>query len=320
MTALEVTDLRKVFPGRTPVVAVENVSFAVREGEIVGLLGPNGAGKTTTIKCILGLIEATAGETKVFGARTDSEPHRVLASAAAVLEGSRNVYWRMTAWENVAFFASLHGVSYKERANRLYFDELLTRFGLASRRDTQVRELSTGFKQKVAVVAALARRTPLVFLDEPTLGLDVETTHELQALLPDLVRSEGRTLVISSHNMDVVQAVCRRVIIVARGRVVADEQVSDLLDLFRTRSYRLSVAGSLSDTAVQGLQTVGTVTDLTVDGGQTGLTVQLPDRGSLYRLIDVLRDDGALLEDISQREPNLEQAFLEVVRRGGARG
>lgn len=319
MNALEVQDLRKIFPGRRQVVAVDGVSFSVGEGEIVGLLGPNGAGKTTIIKCVLGLIQATAGTTRVFGACTASEPRRVLSSAAAVLEGSRNTYWRCTVWENVAFFASLHGVSYRERESRLYFEELLERFGLVQYRNTQVRELSTGFKQKVSVVSALARRTPLVFLDEPTLGLDVETTLELQNLLPELVRSEGRTLVISSHNMDVVQSVCRRVIIVSRGRVVADRQVADLLELFRSRSYRLSIAGTLSPAALDGIEEIGPVSELTSDGGRVTLSVQLPGAGSLYRLIDVLRDDGVLLEDIAQREPNLEQAFLEIVRRGGIR-
>ncbi len=319
MYALEVEGLRKVFPGRVPVVAVDGVSFRVERGEAVGLLGPNGAGKTTIVKCILGLIRATAGVTKVFQASTDTEPRRVLSMSAAVLEGSRNTYWRLTPWENVALFASLNGVSYRDRANRLYFEELLERFGLARYRDTQVGALSTGNKQKVSVVAILAKRTPLVFLDEPTLGLDVETTFELKSLLPDLVRDEGRTLVISSHNMDVVQAVCPRVIIVSRGRVLADAPVADLLELFRTRSYRLTISGSLSPAALDSLNTVGPVTDLVADGGQSRFTVQLQSEASLYQLIDVLRDEGVLLKGITQREPNLEQAFLELVRHGGIR-
>ncbi len=130
MYALEVQDLKKVFPGRTPVVAVDGVSFRVERGEAVGLLGPNGAGKTTIVKCILGLIRATAGVTKVFEASTDKSPRRVLSMSAAVLEGSRNIYWRLTPWENAAVFASLNGLSYRDRANRLYIEGLLQRFGL----------------------------------------------------------------------------------------------------------------------------------------------------------------------------------------------
>jgi ABC-2 type transport system ATP-binding protein len=317
MNALEVRELRKVFPGRRPVVAVDGVSFSVGEGEIVGLLGPNGAGKTTIIKCALGLVRATGGRTAVFGADTDDEPRRVVACASAVLEGSRNTYWRMTAWENVAFFASLNGVWHGDRANRDYLEGLVDRFGLHAYRDTQVRELSTGFKQKVAVVAALARRTPLVFLDEPTLGLDVQTTLELQNLLPALVREEGRTLVVSSHNMNVVQAVCSRVVIVSRGRVVADDQVGNLLSLFRSRSYRLKVAGALSAAALEGIRAIGAVTRDDKQDGATELVVQLSAAEDLYRLCDALREAGVVIDSITQDEPNLEQAFLEIVRRGG---
>jgi len=315
--ALEVCELRKVFPGRRPVTAVDGASFAVGEGETVGLLGPNGAGKTTIVKCALGLVRPTAGSTAIFGANTETEPRRVMASASAVLEGSRNTYWRMTAWENIAFFAALNGVWQGDRASRSYLEGLVDRFGLQAVRDTQVRELSTGFKQKVAVVAAFARRTPLVFLDEPTLGLDVETTLELQALLPALVREEGRTLVISSHNMDVVQAVCGRVVIVSRGRIVADDQVENLLSLFRSRRYRLRVAGSLGEAALAEIGAFGSVARHEAHDGTAELVVQLPAAEDLYRLCDALREAGAVIDMITQDEPNLEQAFLEIVRRGG---
>ncbi len=156
-----------------------------------------------------------------------------------------------------------------------------------------------------------------MFLDEPTLGLDVETTYELKSLLPDLIRDEGRTLVVSSHNMDFVQAVCPRVIIVSQGRVLTDARVADLLQLFRTRSYHLTIAGALSPTALDKLNRVGSVTDPVPDGDQSRFTVQLQSEASLYQLIDVLHDEGVILKGIGEIEPNLEQAFLELVRNGG---
>lgn len=317
--ALEVAALRKVFPGRRPVQAVDGVSFAVQPGEVLGLLGPNGAGKTTIIKCVLGLVRASSGVTRVFGADTARQPGRVLASAAAVLEGARNTYWRLTVWENVCFFASLHGVSARDPEHRRYFQGLLARFGLEERLTTPVRELSTGMKQKVAVVSALARRTPLVFLDEPTLGLDVETELDLRQLLPALAAQEGRTLIISSHNMDVVQAVCRRVVIVSGGRVIADDQVANLLSLFRSRRYRLAVPGSVPDAVVAGLRDLDPGAEAVAEDGTTRLELQLPAPGALYDLMDLLRGAGLVVESIAQREPDLEHAFLEIMRRERAR-
>ncbi|MDP2872237.1 MAG: ABC transporter ATP-binding protein [Bacillota bacterium] len=313
--ALEVSGLHKVFPGKRPVHAVTDVTFCVPAGDVIGLLGPNGAGKTTIIKCVLGLVRATSGVTRVFGAETSNHPGRVLSSAAAVLEGARNTYWRLTVWENVCFFASLHGVSARDPAHRRYFEGLLARFGLEGRLKTPVRELSTGLKQKVAVVSALARRTPLVFLDEPTLGLDVETAYELRRLLPELARDEGRTLVISSHDMHVVQAVCRRVVIMSGGRVIADDEVANLLALFRSRRYRLSMPGALPGDAVAGVRSLDAAARIEVEDGVTKLELQLPAAAALYRLMDLLRDAGVVVETIVQSEPDLEHAFLELVRR-----
>lgn len=317
--ALEVESLDKVFPGRKPVHAVNGVSFAVPPGEVVGLLGPNGAGKTTLIKCVLGLVKATSGTTRVFGAETAREPGRVLSSAAAVLEGARNTYWRLTVWENVCFFAALHGVSARDPANRRYLSDLLTTFGLEERMKTPVRDLSTGMKQKVAVVSALARRTPLVFLDEPTLGLDVETALQLRQLLPALAAGEGRTLIISSHDMDVVQAVCSRVVIISAGRLIADDQVSNLIALFRSRRYALDVPGALPDSVVAGIRGLDASADIRMEDGISHFELQMPAAEDLYGLMDLLREAGLVVESIAQREPDLEHAFLEILRRERAR-
>ena len=181
-TALEVASLTKVFRerGTKDVKAVDNVSFHVRQGEVLGLLGPNGAGKTTTIKCILGLIRPNAGDILVFGKSIEAHYPRILKKMCAVLEGSRNLYWRLTVWENILFFAGLHGVTSRE--DKAHFEYLIRLFSLEDKRNVEVRKLSQGMTQKACVVCASVRRTPLVFLEEPTLGLNVETSLELQAV------------------------------------------------------------------------------------------------------------------------------------------
>ena len=314
-TALDVTSLTKVFRerGNRDVKAVDDVSFHVRQGEVLGLLGPNGAGKTTTIKCILGLMRPNAGDILVFGKNVKARYPRILKSMSAVLEGSRNLYWRLTVWENILFFSGLHGVTSRE--DRAHFEHLIRLFSLEDKRNVEVRKLSQGMKQKTSVVCALARRTPLVFLDEPTLGLDVETSLELRVVLKQLAAEENRTIIVSSHNMDVIQDVCGRVIILSQGRVVADNYVSDLVNLFKTKAYRITLHEPVSEGLEETLTSSFIGATLTSDGTVAEIDVNLRENDDIYDLMDILRDAGAIIDEISHEETDLEKAFLEIVRR-----
>jgi ABC-2 type transport system ATP-binding protein len=313
--ALAVESLTKTFRdgGRGSVKAVDNVAFQVEQGEVVGLLGPNGAGKTTTIKCILGLMRPDSGHVTVFGEDAQTNYPRILSKMSAVLEGSRNLYWRLTVWENILFFSALHGVA--SPADKRYFDHLLKLFSLEDKRNVEVRKLSQGMKQKTSVVCALARRAPLVFLDEPTLGLDVETSLELRSVLRELSCEEGRTFVVSSHDMAVIQDVCQRVIIMSEGRIVVDDNVSHLMDLFRTRCYRIVLRGP----APEGLEKrlVHEFVGSSVAEGEQGaeIKVNLSEDEDIYRLMDILRGVDGVIDEISHEEIDMEKVYLEVVRK-----
>jgi ABC-2 type transport system ATP-binding protein len=315
---LRIAGLVKSFPrrGKPPVMAVQGVNLALQAGELVGLLGPNGAGKTSIIKCALGLIRPSAGDVAICGHDVRTRHGQAIEHASAVLEGARNVYWRLTAKENIRFFTGIHGLPY--RANRDYCEHLLERFGLARRANEPLINLSTGMKQKVAVVAALAKRTQLVFLDEPTLGLDVETSLELRGILRELAAEGQRAIVVSSHDMDVIQDVCRRVIILKEGRVVADDTVDNLLSLFRTRSYHLVLRDGLTPELAGRLAGVASNLSLERRGAQTELSFTLPAAERLYEVIDIVRQGGAVIETIAQKEPDLEEAFLQVIKGGDA--
>lgn len=314
---LVIEDLTKIFKRRrsAPITAVDHLNLELNAGEVVGLLGPNGAGKTTIIKCILGLIQPTSGRITVCGWDVSQNHSKVIEHAGAVLEGARNVYWRMTPRENLRFFTGLQGLDY--RHNRSFIEELLERFSLLDKAEEPVLNLSTGMKQKVAVVCALARQTTLVFLDEPTLGLDIETSLELRAILRDLARDSKRTIVVSSHDMDVIQDVCERVVIIKAGRAVADDAVDNLLALFRTRAYRVVLSDGLPSEILDQLR--DTVDELSLQplGNQTEITFSLPSPDKLYMVIDLIRQGKALIETITQKEPDLEEAFLRVIRDEG---
>ncbi|MGB4337698.1 MAG: ABC transporter ATP-binding protein, partial [Bacillota bacterium] len=213
----------------------------------------------------------------------------------------------------VQFFAGLHGLRPSE--GRARFDELLERFGLQDKRDVEVRKLSHGMKQKTSVVCALARRTPLVFLDEPTLGLDVETSLELRNTLREYATNEGRTVVVSSHDMDVIQDLCGRVIILSRGRVVTDDSVDHLRRLFRTRTCGIRLGAAPEAADAEGLAAELGARFAPADVSGVWVRATLSGGDDIYELMDLLRARRLAIEEVTYEAPDLEQVFLEVVRR-----
>ena len=311
--ALRVEDLVKTYgDGEEAVRAVDGVSFSVDRGEVVGLLGPNGAGKTTTIKSVLGLVVPTGGTVEVAGVDAARRPRAAYGHVGATLEGARNVYWRLTVRENLRFFAALAGIP--KGACRQRHDELLERFGLAAKADEPVKELSRGQKQKVALACTLARGTDVVFLDEPTLGLDVEASLELRRELRRLA-AEDVTVVVSSHDMDVVEAVCDRVVILSDGRVIADEPVEELVDVFRTEAYRVRVDGTVPESARRRLTESFDVDDWERAGDRTQFEVTLDGADGLYDVLETLRAADCSLAGVETSEPDLEEVFLAVTDR-----
>ncbi len=309
MDAVVVDDLTKEYRTRKgPVPALASVSFRVERGEIVGLLGANGAGKTTAIKILCGLLRQTSGRAEVFG--VPSSRPEVARHVAALLEGSRNVYWRLSVEENLRFFAGLQGAPPREGRRRAR--ELVALFALEEKRRTTANLLSQGMKQKLALACALVKGTPLLLLDEPTLGLDVETSHELRGVIRELTRSQGKTVLLSSHDMGVVEDTCARVVILSRGRVVADDLVPNLLALFRTRAYRVSLRDGLPDGARAQLE--ARLVALRPLEAERALEVELPPEQDVYTLMDALREAGVAVEGVSRAEPNLEDVFLRIVR------
>jgi ABC-2 type transport system ATP-binding protein len=308
-SAVTVEGLRKTYgSGDDAVRAVDDISFTIERGTAVGLLGPNGAGKTTVIKMLLGLIVPTDGSVRIDDVDVYESEREAYHRVGAMLEGARNVYWRLTVRENLRFFAALAGQQPSTVRDR--HDELLEQFNLSDKADTSVRELSRGMKQKVSLACTLARDADIVFLDEPTLGLDVESSLELRAELRRLV-GDGITIVLSSHDMDVIEDVCDRTIIMNGGSIVADDTVENLLSLFHTQTYEVILDRHTSDGMRDHLRNEFDATDFEHRGESELFHAQVTG-DEFYALSDVLREAGVTVSSIETIEPDLEEVFLHI--------
>ena len=217
---IEVKNLHKAFgKGAKRVVAVDGVSFLARDGEITGLLGPNGAGKTTTLRCLYTLMQPDSGQVLVDGIDAVVDPVSV-RRRLGVLPDARGLYKRLTARENIDYFARLHGVETQTMHQRR--DALADALEMRDILDRRTEGFSQGQRVKTAIARALVHDPKNVILDEPTNGLDVMSTRAMRTFLKSM-KAEGRCVLFSSHIMQEVAALCDRIVVIARGRVVADE-------------------------------------------------------------------------------------------------
>jgi ABC-2 type transport system ATP-binding protein len=225
--AIQVAGLTKTYPaGKAgqPVRAVDGIEFSVGTGEIFGFLGPNGAGKTTTIRMLTGLTRPTSGSARIMGLDLATDVTQIKKRIGVVPEAS-NLYDELSALDNLVFSMQLYGVPRRERRPRA--ESLLERFRLGEKRDVPFAKLSRGMKRALTVAAALAHRPPLVFLDEPTTGLDVMSARSLRQMIAGL-RDEGVTIFLTTHYLEEAERLCDRIAVLVRGRIVALDTLDGL--------------------------------------------------------------------------------------------
>src|SRR5919201_44132 len=246
--AIDIDSLTKIFNtgGGRSIKAVDGVSLSVPPAQVFGLLGPNGAGKTTAIKLMCGLVTPTGGSVRLNGFDVSRQRSRAVLQLGAVLEGGRNVYWSLSAWQNLLYFGRLKGLQGSEVEPRA--ERLLRDLGLWDMRHAAVGGFSRGMQQKVAVAAALITDPPILLLDEPTIGLDVEAARTVKDWVVRFTHEQGKTIVLTTHQLDMAEELCDRVAVMRAGRVVADLPVRELLSRFREDRYQI-VLGTRSDVA-----------------------------------------------------------------------
>jgi ABC-2 type transport system ATP-binding protein len=305
-TAIEMIGLQKTYGhGAKALAAVKPTSLTVPWGQVIGLLGPNGAGKTTIIKMISGLVTPTAGSVRIGGYDVARQRAQAVRQIGAVLEGSRNVYWPLSAWENLMYFGQLKGLRATEIKPRA--ERLLTELGLWERRHETVGSFSRGMQQKVAVSAALITDPPIILLDEPTIGLDVEAARTFKDWIAHLAHDEGKTIVLTTHQLEGAQELSDRIAVIKEGEIIADLPTTELLARHAENRFEIRITGSLDGTVLPA----GAHVDR--DGDQTRVLLPDTDDRAVFAVLDRLGATGSGLVSVTQARPSLEEVFIRLI-------
>jgi ABC-2 type transport system ATP-binding protein len=301
---------------RKELIALQDVSLEVRQGELFGLLGPNGAGKTTLIKILTTLLAPTSGWARVASHDVVKEAGKVRQRINMVSGGESSGYGLLTVRENLWMFSQFYGMPSKESYERI--DALLKMVGLFDRRHTKSSDLSTGLRQKMNIVRGFMTDPDVLFLDEPTLGLDVGASRDVRKLIRDwLDQDKSRTLLLTTHYMVEADELCDRVAIINKGRVLACDSPAALKQgLQRDALFQISVASlnNLSTSELERLPGVRKVSHRRA-GELTVLDFMLKEESALSGVINRLTSANIRVEKFDKHEPTLEDVFVELVGR-----
>ena len=324
--AIETKDLGRIYKlrgsrkeKRKELVALEGVTLQVKQGELFGLLGPNGAGKTTLIKILTTLLSPTSGWARVAGADVHAEPDSVRPRINMVSGGESSGYGLLTVRENLWMFSQFYGVPSKEANERI--EALLEMVGMKDRMHTKSSDLSTGLRQKMNIVRGFMTEPDVLFLDEPTLGLDVGAMRDVRKFILDWLKADReRTLLLTTHYMAEAEELCDRVAIINRGRVLACDTPTALKQgLQRDALFEIQVS-PLNGLTQQMLVEQPEVTKAAVTETETGakLSLSLVEEAALARVINLFTQKEIQVMNLRKREPTLEDVFIDLVGRSMA--
>jgi ABC-2 type transport system ATP-binding protein len=321
MNAIEVRDLRRVFRAtigtirrRTKeVVGVDGISFDVREGELFGLLGPNGAGKTTTVKMLTTLLIPTGGSATILGHDIVRDAEAIRPRIGFIFGGERGLYWRLSAKDNLRYFADLYHVDPEVARRRIR--ELLELVGLAGREDEKVEGYSRGMRQRLHVARCLLHDPQVLFLDEPTMGLDPVGARELRQVVKNLV-SQEKTVFLTTHYMFEADALCQRVAVINHGRIVALDTPEGLKRHVEDLSVIEVEVFGIAPTMVDSLRQLPDVDTVSVEDRDQQQALRVHSHlGSAIvpQIMQRLDGDGVRVGRVTVREPTLEDAYVRLV-------
>lgn len=308
--AIEITHLRKLFKDFP---AVDDVSFYVKKGEIFGLLGPNGAGKSTIIRMLCTLTRPTAGVATVAGYDIVKQSGKVRTHIGLVSE-KMIMYEQLTARENLKLFGKLYNLPNDFLNKRI--DELLAFVRMEKWADHRINTFSTGMKQRINVIRALVNQPEILFLDEPTLGLDPQSTAEIRELTKRINTENGTTIILTTHIMFEAEALCKRMGIIDHGKIVALDTPANLKKLVSgtdVSTFEIEVS-NLEPRMMTSVQSLGSVKSL-IQEDSNHLLVRTTGNDAFDDIVDSLRKNGAKVRMVKNLEPSLEDVFLHLTGR-----
>ena len=287
--------------------ALDHLTFEVSKGIIFGFLGPNGSGKTTTIRILLGLLEPTEGHAEVLGFDTRKDGDSIRARSGALLEHN-GLYERLSAEDNLEFYGRVAKMSPQSRRERI--KELLQLFGLWERRADTAGAWSRGMKQKLAVARAMLHRPEIIFLDEPTAGMDPVAAAGFRDEIVGIVAREGVTVFLTTHNLSEAEKICARVAVIRQGKLLAQGPPAELRA--QRGSGRTEISGrGLNETVLSVIKSKPEVRSATLEPGK--MWVEFHDGSDISTLIPVLIQSGVLIDEIVKGKASLEDVFLKLV-------
>jgi ABC-2 type transport system ATP-binding protein len=316
---IEARDLRRTYETTTGVLrrkhlkveAVRGISFAVRRGELFGLLGPNGAGKTTTIKMLITLLLPTAGEARVLGLDVARHARDVRQRIGYVFGGDRGLYERLSARDNLRYFAELYGVAGREQRARI--DEVLETVGLKGREEERVEGYSRGMRQRLHIARGLLHDPEVIFLDEPTIGVDPVGARELRTTIADLIGA-GKTVLMTTHYMFEADVLCDRIAVIAKGEIVGEGTPSELKARVSDGRVTEIEAFGVDEAILARMRGVPTVTAVSVEAREQKQIVVVQSTGERELTALLLAELGGVeVGRVTTREPTLEDAYVALV-------
>jgi ABC-2 type transport system ATP-binding protein len=312
---VEMPSLLGRIKGREPrtIAAVDSLNISVECGELFGFLGPNGAGKTTTIKMLSTLLLPTSGTATIFGYDIKKDAHDVRKRIGVVFGGERGLYWRLSGRDNMRLFSELYGLDSAEEADRI--DALLELVGIADRADSKVETYSKGMKQRLHLARGLIHDPDILFLDEPTLGLDPAIAHDVRNVIKNLCTHQKKTVFLTTHYMFEADELCDRIAVIHKGQLMADNTPEKLKErLEKITPVLISLQGTIPDitsvfSGIKGVQ----YAESDLQEHATVVRVGLQEETSLNRIISLLEGSYEIIS-IETKRPTLEDVFLELTR------
>jgi ABC-2 type transport system ATP-binding protein len=319
VNAIEISHLRRTFKSNIGVikrttkeiVAVDDVSFEIQEGELFGLLGPNGAGKTTTVKMLTTLLIPTSGAASVKGFDVVAQAEEVRRRIGFIFGGERGLYWRLSGVDNLRYFASLYSLDPDVTKKRIPY--LLDMVGLNGRGDEKVQGYSRGMKQRLHVARTLLHDPAVLFLDEPTLGLDPVGAREFRQVILNL-QSEKKTILLTTHYMFEADALCDRIAVINHGRIIALDTPAGLKTHVRDLNVVEVETFGAPESALEKLRALPFADSLSIEEqGQKQILLIQTSRGAEAVPDVMLALDGLKVGRVIVREPTLEDAYVRLV-------